>query len=208
MMVASCEKSPEELHALYPDLESCLANANPGDDEQLCRQAWAQAEQNWNQTAPRYADKAACEAQHGAAACMEKPAAPGQTALNQAAPGQTAPGQTAPGQPQPTASSGGSFFMPMMAGFLLSRALSGGGMGFGSQPVYRDRNGYSYAGNQRLGVPPAAPGAPSSSAYSRSGPLNGGNWDAAPARPQTAGGGVSRGGFGSTGSRYSTSSGS
>ena len=197
MVLASCDKSPEEMHALYPDMDSCLANALPGDEEALCRKAWQQAEADWKQSAPRYQDKAACEAQHGATACQEQPA------VAQSQPN-AQPGQTN------ASSGGGSYFMPLMTGFLLSRALSGGGMGFGSQPVYRDKGGFTYAGKTKLDVPPAAASSASQNVFSKTGALNSrGNWDAAPARPQVAGGlaGASRGGFGSTGARYSTSSG-
>lgn len=94
-------------------------------------------------------------------------------------------------------SSGGSYFMPMMMGFMMGRMLGGGGYGFGSRPVYTDRQGYATTTDRRLGMPtaPAAGGATMVRA------------------PVTAGGDigtrsatVSRGGFGSSSSRFGAAS--
>lgn len=99
-------------------------------------------------------------------------------------------------------SSGGSFFMPAMMGFMMGRMLGGGGMGFGggygraSQPVYYGRDGYASTTDRRLGVPAGAPGGTTTVRA-----------------PVTAGGDigtrsatVSRGGFGASSSRFSAGS--
>ena len=94
-----------------------------------------------------------------------------------------------------------SFFMPMMMGYMMGRMLGGGGMmgGYGmppragapmgtpsgapaSRPVYADRNGFLYAGGNTVGR--VAPGTTSL------GPQG------VPLRT------ASRGGFGTTASRY------
>lgn len=94
-------------------------------------------------------------------------------------------------------SSGGSYFMPMMMGFMMGRMLGGGGYGVGSRPVYTDSQGYATTTGRRLGMPstPSAGGATMVRA------------------PVTAGGDigtrtatVSRGGFGSSASRFGSAS--
>ena len=94
-------------------------------------------------------------------------------------------------------SSGGSFFMPAMMGFMMGRMLSGGGYGFGSRPVYYDRQGYAATTDRRLGTPSA--------------PVAGGVTSVR--APVTAGGDigthtatVSRGGFGGSSSGFSAAS--
>jgi uncharacterized protein YgiB involved in biofilm formation len=95
-------------------------------------------------------------------------------------------------------SSGGSFFMPAMMGFMMGRMMSGGGgYGFGSRPVYYDRQGYATTTDRRLGTPSA--------------PITGGVTSVR--APVTAGGDigtrsatVSRGGFGGSSSGFSSAS--
>ena len=95
-------------------------------------------------------------------------------------------------------SSGGSFFMPMMMGFMMGRMLSGGGYGFGSRPVYYDRQGYATTTDRRLGTSTTS--------------FTGGGVTSVRA-PVTAGGDigtrtatVSRGGFGGSSSGFSAGS--
>lgn len=99
-------------------------------------------------------------------------------------------------------SSGGSFFMPPMMGFMMGRMLSGGfgaggGYGRAAQPVYYGRDGYASTTDRRLGVPNT--GTPGGATTVRA--------------PVTAGGDigtraatVSRGGFGATSSRFGATS--
>ncbi len=81
-----------------------------------CDAALAQAQQEAARTAPRYATREECEGQWG------------------------------PSQCQPNTSGGGSFFTPLLAGFVVGQLLNGGGYR-GGGPLYRDRedrysNGY------------------------------------------------------------------
>lgn len=94
-------------------------------------------------------------------------------------------------------SSGGSYFMPMMMGFMMGRMLGGGGYGFGSRPVYTDSQGYANTTDRRLGMP-ATPSAGGTTMVRA---------------PVTAGGDigtrtatVSRGGFGSSSARFGAAS--
>lgn len=80
-----------------------------------CDAAWTQAQAEHAATAPAFADQQQCEAEWGEGQC--------QTAQR----------------------NGGSVFIPLLAGFLIGRALTGGGM-FGARPLYRDRNGGYYGG--------------------------------------------------------------
>lgn len=83
--------------------------------------------------------------------------------------------------PAQSASGGGSFFMPAMMGFMLGRMMGGAAM-----PVYYDRRGYAYTR-----------GAPASTRI--------GGLSRAPAGAPDIGG-TRRGGFGATGSLYSSGS--
>lgn len=96
---------------VYPDLKSCLDKATDAQGADTCRQAFESAQAQHVAQAPRFADKAACEAQYGAERC--------QTHTN---------------------AQGGSWFMPMIAGYMIGRTL-GGGSSFA--PVYRDNRGYT-----------------------------------------------------------------
>ena len=123
-------------------------------DEATCRDAFKKSEQEFVAEAPRFTRKEQCEAEFGAGNCETR--------------------QT----------SGGSFFMPMMMGYMLGSAFN--------QPVYRG---------------------PGSSAMMQTGGklFNVGTFagagQAAPFQ-RTAFTQVQRGGFGSTASAHSTSAGS
>lgn len=75
-----------------------------------CDAALAEAKKQAEETAPRYASQSACEEQWGAAQC------------------------------QPHQTSGGSFFTPLLTGFIIGRMLDGGRYS-GGGPMYRDRDG-------------------------------------------------------------------
>lgn len=75
--------------------------------EAQCREVYQGAVSEHVQSAPRYATQEECIAAHGADACQQQ-----------------------------TTSSGGSFFMPLMMGYMAGRMLGGG---FGNpNPLYRD----------------------------------------------------------------------
>ncbi|MGQ0662711.1 MAG: DUF1190 domain-containing protein [Pseudomonadota bacterium] len=156
LALAACEDAdPLARSDFFRDTAEC-ARAN---DEAACRQALIDARAQHLKSAPAFSSREACEAKFGAENCMETKEQPGQAALQAA-------GQA------PAAGTGGSWYMPMMLGYMMGR--SGGAM---AQPVYRDTANTAYSGNQRLGQISARTMPP----------------------PQPPGAGVARGGFGGTG---------
>lgn len=129
-----------------------------------CDAALAEAQRQAAETAPRYGNRETCEATWGTSACQE------------------------------TRSGGGSFFTPLVAGFVIGRLLDGGRY-YGGGPLYRDREdqysngfggGYTYRDyrtGRRL------------TNAREHGPIAG----QAPARMQSRTAVVSRGGFGGGG---------
>ena len=136
------------------------------DDRPACARAFNQAKQEAEVASPRYATREECVATHGADQCQQK-----------------------------QDSSGHSFFMPFMTGFLMAQMMRGGQpVGLAGSPAFRDR-----AGNwQRPAANPGGgvyrTGVAGSTAML---PVN-----AQPDRAPT----VSRGGFGSSGNGRSAGS--
>ena len=117
LALAACEEEKTDA-AAFPDLASCVAEAKSGNlffTEQDCQTQFAQAQQEYLETAPRYESKELCEQEHGAGNCEGDP-----TAQNQ--------------------SGGGSIFMPMLMGYMIGSML-GGGRGVMSQPMVRTAQG-------------------------------------------------------------------
>ena len=119
--LAGCEEEKTDARA-FPDRAACEAAAETGAAEGTawftaadCATAFATAEAEHLETAPRYESKELCEAEHGAAACAADPA-------------------VAPG------SGMGASFLPLIAGYMLGSAL-GGGRGVSSQPLVRSAGG-------------------------------------------------------------------
>ncbi len=101
---------PEPEPAIaYTSLDECKAANDVSDAE--CDTAYATADQQARETAPRYATQAECEGEWGPEQCRP---------LNN--------------------SGGGSFFGPLATGFILGQLLNGGGYR-GGGPLYRDRDG-------------------------------------------------------------------
>jgi uncharacterized protein YgiB involved in biofilm formation len=101
---------PEPEPAIaYTSLDECKAANDVSDTE--CDTAYAAADQQARETAPRYATQAECEGEWGPEQCRP---------LNN--------------------SGGGSFFGPLATGFILGQLLNGGGYR-GGGPLYRDRDG-------------------------------------------------------------------
>lgn len=90
--------------ALFESVKQCTGL---GFSEQECVANFNQAQQTHIVAAPKYTSQADCEADFGAEKC------------------EVAPQRT---------TSGGSVFMPLMAGYMMGSMLSGGGRG---QPLYR-----------------------------------------------------------------------
>lgn len=74
-------------------------------------------------TAPKYATREDCVAEFGEGQCQQAPAQAGMAPENQAQAQQ----------------SSGSFWMPLMAGYMMGR-LMGGGAGFAQQPLFSSKN--------------------------------------------------------------------
>lgn len=121
---------------LYSDPSTCAKEM----DANLCNEAYTAAQTEHVQQAPKFASQAECEAA-GFSQCQ-------QTEV-----------KTADG-------TGGSFFMPMMMGYMMGRMMSPGMPGANrmgtpttARPVYSDRGGYLYAGGNSVGR--VAPGSTS-----------------------------------------------
>ncbi|MCJ8141160.1 DUF1190 domain-containing protein [Falsirhodobacter halotolerans] len=111
--LSACREEQSDVTS-FPDLASCRAQAEAGSltfTAADCDAAFAQAEADYTETAPRYDALAVCEEEHGAGNCQE--------ASN---------------------GSGGFSFMPLLAGFMIGQMLSGRG-GFMSQPLVNTPNG-------------------------------------------------------------------
>jgi uncharacterized protein YgiB involved in biofilm formation len=123
LSLAACDEDPTVQAQAFPDLASCLGEADEADAPfaaQDCETAFAAAEAAHLEGAPRYEDEALCEEQHGGECVAE----------------------TRPGGP---------VFMPILAGYLLGRALSGDGRAVLSQPIVRRPGGYAtVSGETRL----------------------------------------------------------
>lgn len=189
--MVACDNAQDVNVNVYRGVDACAQE----NDASICEQEYKNAEAQHINSAPKFASAQEC-ADAGFDQCQ---AVPPQTPI---------PGQE--GAPQQTASStGGGMFMPMLMGYMMGRTL--GGMGAGAaggpnmtgapaRPVYADRNGFVYSGNRE--VSRLAPGQTLASAgtttmRTRMSPTG-----------DLAGRTVSRGGFGATGSRFSSGGGS
>ncbi|MFC5389182.1 DUF1190 domain-containing protein [Brevundimonas bullata] len=111
--LAACG-SPQRVAAPEPEptpVYTSLDECRAANDisDAECDAAQAAAQKAAAETAPRYATQSECEGQWG------------------------------PSQCQPNNSGGGSFFTPLLAGFVVGQMLNGGGYR-GGGPIYRDRN--------------------------------------------------------------------
>lgn len=123
LSLAACDEDPTVQAQAFPDLASCLGEADEADatfTAQDCEAAFAAAEAAHLEGAPRYEDEALCEEQHGGECVAE-------------------------------ARPGGPVFMPILAGYLVGRALSGDGRAVLSQPVVSRPGGFAtVSGETRL----------------------------------------------------------
>lgn len=120
-MLAGCEKSDETV-SLYQNADDCSA-ANPGKSAE-CTTAFNNALKEAERTAPKYATREDCIAEFGEGQCQQAPAQAGMA-------------PTGEGQAQAQNQSSGSFWMPLMAGYMMGR-LMGGGMG-AQQPLFSSK---------------------------------------------------------------------
>lgn len=109
--VAGCSsESAEEGMYTFSSVQECASSGL--FDEAQCKEMAAQAvAQN-----PHFSSREECEARFGADACVDAGPRPG-TQVQEGS---------------------GSFWMPMLAGFMAGRFLGGGGLMQGVQPLYRN----------------------------------------------------------------------
>lgn len=115
LTLAACEERVEV--GVFETVGQCIEAGNAAAQ---CETALEAAQEQHRQVAPRYANQQDCEAEFGASQCTPAGAAPG---AEGAAPTQ-----------QAQAGFGGAF-MPIMAGYMMGRMMSGGGAT--AQPLYR-----------------------------------------------------------------------
>lgn len=116
LTLAACEERVEV--GVFETIGQCIAAGNPAAQ---CETALQAAQEQHQQVAPRYATQQDCEAEFGASQCTPAPAA-GAPAEEGAA-------------PQVAQAGFGGGFMPLMAGYMMGRMMSGGGAM--TQPLYR-----------------------------------------------------------------------
>jgi uncharacterized protein YgiB involved in biofilm formation len=112
LLLSACDRSESAAReGVYTSVETCVAQTN---DRNTCQQAFDKAQKDAAATAPRFANREACEASYGKEQCAER---------NDGA--------------------SHSFFGPLMTGFFLSQMLRNGSpmSGFNSAPAFRDSNG-------------------------------------------------------------------
>ncbi|MEQ1969193.1 DUF1190 family protein [Xenorhabdus nematophila] len=122
-MLSACEQNDETV-SLYTNADEC-SQANPSQSEQ-CKIAYNNALKEAEKTAPKYATREECVAEFGEQQC-------------------TQPAQAGVGEPQAQAqqSSSGSFWMPLMAGYMMGRLM--GGSSAPSQPLFTSKSASSPA---------------------------------------------------------------
>lgn len=116
-MLAACEQADETV-SMYQNADDCSA-ANPGKSAQ-CITAFNNAKEEAVKTAPKYASREDCVAEFGEGQCQQAPA------------------QAGVGTTNAESQSSGSFWMPLMAGYMMGRMM-GGGMGQ-QQPLFSSKN--------------------------------------------------------------------
>ncbi|KEY59625.1 DUF1190 family protein [Serratia sp. DD3] len=117
-MLAGCEQADETV-SLYQNADDC-SHANPSMSEQ-CTTAYNNALKEAEKTAPKYANREDCVAEFGESQCTQAPAQAGMAAQSQ---------------------SSGSFWMPLMAGYMMGRMMGGG---YAQQPLFTSKNAASPA---------------------------------------------------------------
>ncbi|MFV9669911.1 DUF1190 family protein [Pantoea sp. ARC607] len=126
-MLAGCEQNDETV-SMYQNADDC-SKANPGQSAQ-CTTAFNEAKKEAERTAPKYATREDCVAEFGENQCQQTPAQAGVGTTN-----------------AESQQSGGSFWMPLMAGYMMGRMM-GGGSGFAQQPLFSPKTARSPANGQ------------------------------------------------------------
>lgn len=131
LALAGCAGEPPG-EVLFTSVDQCIQG---GMNQQVCEAGFQDAMQAHLTSAPRFDGLAACEAEYGEGQCTSAPA----TANN-------------------NGGGGGSFFMPFLAGYMMSSALNNltdygnyrrlrqdQGYAYGTSPIYRNRSGQTLA---------------------------------------------------------------
>ena len=168
-LVASGGNDSLAQNDFFRDESECAGKNNPDS----CRQALQDARAQHQKTAPAFASREACEVRFGVANCEPTVSRPAQEQIaagdGRAVADATPSGTPASGIAQGVSQGGGSWFLPVMMGYMMGRA-GGTGLagGFAGRPVYRDTANTAYSGTKPIGridarvsPPPAAPGSPS-----------------------------------------------
>lgn len=157
LVLAACEEAKMDAQ-VYENVQQCINNGDASPEQ--CEKNFTEARSQHAAVAPKYASAEDCQADFGAGQCEQAP--------------------------QRT-SSGGSVFMPLMAGYMMGSLLSGRSS-MGSQPLYRSNKGTGFrtAGNASVG-----------SAIGRTKVAS-----AATSRPSVQTRTRSRGGFGASAGRF------
>jgi uncharacterized protein YgiB involved in biofilm formation len=160
LLVLSACGEPQIEASVYESVEQCKGD-RLGDPDK-CESNFNEAKAQHAAVAPKYAKKEDCAADFGVEKC------------------ERAPYRT---------SSGGSIFMPLMAGYMMGSLIRGGRSGFGSQPLYRST---SSPGTFRTADNKSAGSATGRTQVTKS----------ATSRPSIKSTTMKRGGFGSSGRRF------
>ena len=116
-MLAGCEQNDETV-SLYQNADDCASATGKAAE---CTTAYNNALKEAERTAPKYASREDCVAEFGEGQCQQAPAQAGMAPENRA-----------------QAQSSGSFWMPLMAGYMMGRLMSGGA-GYQQQPLFSSK---------------------------------------------------------------------
>jgi uncharacterized protein YgiB involved in biofilm formation len=156
--LTACEE-PKVEAAIFENIQQCISNGDATPAQ--CEQNFREAKSQHAAVAPKYASEADCQADFGADKCEQAPY---------------------------RSSTGGSIFMPLMAGYMMGSML-GGRRSMAPQPLYRSAsspNSFRTADNRSVGNTTGR------TQVARS----------ATSRPSVKSATRSRGGFGSSGRRF------
>ncbi|MBI1209671.1 MAG: DUF1190 domain-containing protein [Azospirillum sp.] len=175
--LAGCGEDAQKAE-VYASVDECIASGVY--TETYCRNSFEQAKKEHPRVAPRYASQSDCEADFGATRCEYRP----QSGVSGGDSG------------------GGSFWLPLMSGFLVSQALNS--LGRSAEPLYRPDEGRRNWSGSSTYYSPGSWRTGSNTEVSRS---TGSTWvkpsSISPAPRTTT---ISRGGFGSRASSFGVSS--
>lgn len=132
--LSGCEESDETV-SLYMNAQEC-AQANPSQAAQ-CEDSYRTALQEASRTAPKYATLEECVAEFGDSQCTQTASIDGQPVNNTNTHTENANNHNTDNSQIAQANSGGSFFMPLMAGYMMGRLMGGGAP---AQPLFSSRN--------------------------------------------------------------------